>query len=184
MLTQSQQIGFSYWFQWIMLNAVGWALGMTIRQFLFGFGGWAVNLLVVGSVIGAAVGIAQLFSLTQPGYRAGWWVLASIIGWALGWGIGWGTGWSIFGGLGFMGAFGTVGALGGAASGVIQWVILRQQVHQAGWWILGGAAGWAAGLAIGVTVGGAFGWAIAGAVSGIITGLVLVWLLRNPVLDA
>ncbi len=183
MKTRSK-INFGFWFQWILLNAVGWAMGMTIRQFLFGITGFATNQVMIGVVVGTAVGIAQIFGFTQAGYRAGWWVLASTVGWAVGWGTGWEMGWALLGSQGFKGAYGTIGVMSGVIGGVIQWVTLRQQVYQAGWWVLASASGWAVGLAVGINVGGPFGWAVAGAMSGAITGFVLVWLLRHPVSGA
>ena len=184
MKARRTQPGFGFWFQWVLLNAVGWAMGMMVRQFLFGIRGFATNLVLVGMVIGLVVGLAQLLALAQPGRRAFLWVSASAIGWAIGWGLGWELGWNLLGTQGFKGVFGTVGALGGLVSGTLQWLSLRQQVSQAGWWILAGTVGWAMGLAVGVTViGGPFGWAAAGAISGGITGLCLVWLYRQSTFE-
>lgn len=175
------QLRFGFWSQWILLNAAGWAMGMTLRQLLFGISGFATNPVLIGLVIGAVIGILQLFALAQSGPQAGLWVLAHMAGWAAGWGAGWGLGWELLGAQGFKGAFGTVGAVGGAVAGAIQWLILRQQVYQAGWWVLASPLGWAIGLATGVSIGGAFGWAAAGALSGVVTGLALLWLLQHPV---
>ena len=36
----------------------------------------------------------------------------------------------------------------GLVIGVLQWVVLRQRVPQAGWWVLASAAGWAWGWTI------------------------------------
>jgi hypothetical protein len=172
--------GFSFWFQWMLLNAVGWTMGMMVRQFLFGIRGFATNLILVGGVIGLVVGLAQLFAMAQPGRQTMFWVFANVIGWAVGWGLGWELGWELLGTQGFKGVFGTVGAVGGFVSGIIQWMNLRQEISRAGWWILFNTAGWAIGLAVGVTViGGPFGWAAAGAISGGISGLCLIWLYRR-----
>ena len=168
-----------FWFQWLVVNAVGWMMGMILRQFLFGISGLATNLTLIGAVIGAVVGIAQLLVLAQPRVRAGMWVLASIGGWAVGWGVGWGLGWDIIGSQGFTAVFGMIGMISGLITGVIQWFSLRHQTDQAGWWIPANTVGWGMGLAAGVIIGGAFGWFAAGAVSGAITGLALV-LILNP----
>ena len=42
------------------------------------------------------------------------------------------------------------GALVGAGTGIMQWLILRRQISQAGWWIPATTIGQAVGLAIGM----------------------------------
>jgi hypothetical protein len=80
--------------------------------------------------------------------------------------------------------------------GLLQWLVLRRQVEQAGWWVLASAVMFfvANGLAflVMVVVARALGWglpsaqawglsgALAGLLSGAITGAVLVRLLRQP----
>jgi hypothetical protein len=55
--------------------------------------------------------------------------------------------------------------LGGLVVGGLQWVVLRQSIRQAGWWVLASAVGWA------------LGWAIVAALVpleyGFLTGIVL-----------
>jgi len=64
------------------------------------------------------------------------WVLLTAVGWVLGW------------------MLGTDVALvaAGPVIGMLQWVVLRQRIRQAGWWILATTLGWAVGwtLVIGV----------------------------------
>ena len=88
-----------------------------------------------------------------------------------------------------MGLFGTV-------LGVLQWLVLRQQVPRAGRWVPAAGVGWIVGAPLGAVLGGglsgvlgwsgggaidwALTWAGVGAVYGAITGRVLVWLLRQP----
>jgi hypothetical protein len=61
-------------------------------------------------------------------------------------------------------------------AGAIQWLVLRQQIHRAGWWVftstVGGAVAWFRGWTEVV-------FAVGGAVAGVITGPVLIWLLRH-----
>jgi hypothetical protein len=58
-----------------MLNAVGWAIGSTVRRLAFGIVGatvgFAAGRAVEGAVIGAAVGIAQSLILPRSISR-GW----------------------------------------------------------------------------------------------------------------
>jgi hypothetical protein len=180
-ISRQTRLGLGFWFQWIIANAAGLAIGMAIRQFMFGLGPWATNTLVVGAVVGAVLGVAQFINLREHVGRAGpLWVLSNLAGWAIGWSVGWQVGWTVFQGLGINEVFTLIGALAGTIGGVIQWLLLRKQLYQAGWWIIANAFGWAAGMAIGFAVGGAFGWPLIGAVAGAITGLPLIWLLRRP----
>ena len=82
-------------------------------------------------------------------------------------------------------------------AGFLQWLVLRQRLARAGWWIAASTVGWAIGPVI-VLFGGVVGeldaalivllvavlWGIGGLVGGAITGAVLVWLLRQRVVDA
>ena len=88
-------------------------------------------------------------------------------------------------------AFTSVGVSVGLLVGIAQWIALKVQFRQAGWWILASTAGYALGLLaavnapVAIPVGGAiifgpeFGGLI-GAVSGVFTGITLVWLLKRP----
>jgi hypothetical protein len=69
-----------------------------------------------------------------------------------------------------------------------QWLVLRQRVKQAGWWVLAATAGWVVSYATGELVDEFVGevtrWALVGSMYGIITGAVLVWLLRNVITES
>ena len=58
-----------------------------------------------------------------------WWVLASMVGWAVGGGLSGSLGSIQAGYVGGM----TVGAAG---AGALQWLVLRQRIAGAGWWVL------------------------------------------------
>ena len=175
--------GVSVLFQWILLNAVGWAIGSTLRRLAFGIVGatvgFAAGRVVEGAVIGVAVGIAQSLILPRSISR-GLWVLASTIAWALAWFVGWNLGWSVFGGMGLRMVFVVIGAMAGLLAGTLQWLLLRQHTPRAGWWVLASTVGWAVGLGLAVSVGRALGWMVAGAVGGAFTGPLLIWLFRRP----
>ena len=88
-----------------------------------------------------------------------------------------------------------IGAIG-ASVGMMQWLVLRRQVSQSGWWILAGTASWlvahptsfalANGLdsAMGRTASMATGFAVGGSLVGAITGGLLVWLLKRATLES
>ncbi len=93
-----------------------------------------------------------------------WWVLASTLGWSVG-GV---VLRPVFGAIGPV--FGLlvggllVGAIGGAALGVSQWLVLRRQLARAGWWIVASTLGWAVGVVVfgllGGTVAGVLQWLV------------------------
>ena len=93
-----------------------------------------------------------------------WWVLASVVGWGVG-GVVLGPVFSVVEpAFGLLVGGVAVGAMGGAALGVLQWLVLRGRLVRAGWWIVASTVGWAVG-------GAAFGL-----VGGVVTG-VLQWLV-------
>jgi len=172
-------INLSFGFQWLIANAAGFAIGMAIRQFMFGLGSWAINPFVIGAVIGSTIGIVQIFNLQHLYQPAWWWILSNTVGWTLSWGlIDQQIGFFVLG-LGITQFSMVRGAMAGLLSGLIQWLILRQQYRRPGWWVPANAVGWSAGMAVGITVGGPFGWPLVGAVSGIISGLPLAWILKT-----
>ena len=58
--------------------------------------------------------------------------------------------------------------------GIAGWIVLRRQVHWAGWWIMLSIVGWTTGLAL------LPGFLSTGATAGALTGIALVFLLGNP----
>ena len=102
--------------------------------------------------------------------RAWQWILVSVIGWLAGVAL---TLVVIPPGLGFLS-----GAVLGIAAGTAQWLMLRSQVHWAGWWILVSALAWGTGRAAGLSVLPRV--VLAGAMAGITTGIVLELLLLHP----
>jgi len=73
----------------------------------------------------------------------------------------------------------------GSAMGLPQWLVLRQHLSKAGWWVLASALGMV-GYLVGVANPAStlteiiLRVVIVGALSGAITGIALVWLLRQP----
>lgn len=167
---------------WVLMSVIGIVLGTTARQFVFDLifglvGGGFWGKAVEGAIIGAAIGVAQLFGLPSQIKRNGWWAVAAVLGWGIGWSVGWSVGWQWVGGI--SNVFTVIGLVAGGLTALGQWPQLRGQVKQAGWWIPGNALGWGLGLASGMFIRGAFGWPVGGAVSGLLTGAVLYWLLAR-----
>jgi len=142
------------WLQWLVATTLGWVLGGLLLPELALFS------------VGLVIGVLQWVVLRQYLRQGGWWILASGVGWAGGWGI-------------VMAAaplnIGIVAeALLGAAMGTLQWLVLRRQLRQAGWWIVVSSLGWT------VALTGLTGELLVGAVVGAVTGIALELLLRYP----
>ena len=202
MKAKRSQIGWGFWLQWVVASTVGMVVG-----FIAGFlsldliydvlGDWLIynvlgdwlDFLFLGIVPGIGVGVLQWLVLRRRISGAGWWVLASA---AAGYGILAGfIGYSESLSFGTLLRFTGVVALGGAVTGILQWLVLRSQVSRAGWWVLASTVGWG----LSVTVARAIPWGndemdalwalvVTGAVLGAVTGGALVWLLRQPVPEA
>ena len=172
------QVGWRFWFWWLNASTAGFILGFVVANRLDWFGALA------GTVIGASLGIAQWLILRRFIARAGWWVLASIVGLAVGFGV---CSAVLFADdfaqdVGFAIAGAVAGTVIGAALGIAQWLVLRRHVARAGWWVLASAVG----VAIFETVDFAMQFdagpvfLVGVAAYSAITGGVLVWLLRQP----
>jgi hypothetical protein len=163
--------GRGFWLTWVLASAAGWAVGGAIGAAV----GSSREPFVAGFVVVAAggvlAGMLQSLVLRRQVAAAGWWAVATI------------------GAMAAVGvlviAVGVVDAgVGAAASGtvlgVVQWLVLRRRVAQAGWWVLASTVGWVVGgFLSGAFEGGVAGWTTIGAVYGAITGAALVWLLRH-----
>ena len=148
---------------WVLASTVGIVIiyaTLGLAQFVFYMD--RLELAGVGAVAGAVAGIMQWLVLRRRISRAGWWVLVSAIGWAMG--------SIVFFYSYYRYTFWSGLVVAGAVVGIMQWLVLRRHISQAGWWILASAGGVVAGLAV-------FPY-------GIITGIVLTRLLRHPVSEA
>ena len=98
--------------------------------------GIAFGLLGSGA-LGAAIGLAQWWVMRKYLSRVGWWVLATLIGYAVPLSLGplipvrepWLAGLSVF-------------LMFGVILGILQWLTLRGRVQKAGWWIAVSVGGW------------------------------------------
>lgn len=135
--------------------------------------------IIAGLVGGGFSGLCQALLLRPHLRRINSWIVLTVIGWALGWIV---VLW--LGGLMEQSKVGqplTLLALliGGTLAGLMQWLVLRSEVKDAGWWIPATALGW--GLVFFpinfsqgfIALGGS------GAMIGISTGTMLLWLFGD-----
>ena len=194
MEAKPSQVGWSFWFYWVLFSAAGIILGFLI--------GFAIASIITGdnieigvlrgilgySMLGAGlgfmVGLMQRIVLRRYISRSGWWVLASAAGFALALGGWYGVAVVSFGYSDELEV--AVVSIGGALTGILQWLVLRGQVYRPGWWIVASTLGWGLSMVVAEVIAddlaaGFFAPPAAGAVLGGITGGVLVWLLRQPI---
>lgn len=179
---------------------IRWALASTlgVAVAFFAVGAnliWGSN---AGPVLGAAVGILQWLVLRRYISRAGWWVLASIVGGTVGLLIGYVGLRTVLGGpigvhamegssaLSWVLGGAVLGLAVGASLGTFQWLVLRRHVVRAGQWMMASTLGWLIGMTVGVAVGYAVatavfennevkwtvGWITWGIVGGAVTGAI------------
>jgi hypothetical protein len=197
MNTNQNIVGWGFWLAWVLASIMGFGmgslLGMSVSYALLSglgitdeFG--VAHLIMFGTVLGVTSGFLQWVVLREKVARAGRWVLAGTLGFVIAGGI--------LGAIGINENYITAGflfaAVFGVAGGIMQWLVLRQQIVRAGLWILASIFGSLVG-AIGVPAAEAisaiapdnyslstivFG-VLLGAGLGAIPGAVLVWLLRQ-----
>ena len=98
------------------------------------------------------------------------WVVASVAGWLVGWLVAWigalAVGWLVaWAGLGI-----------GTGVGVTQWLVLKERVARAGWWLVASAVGGVVGggASVGMILGAYVG---AGQIMGDVVAVILGWVL-------
>ena len=167
--------------RWVVATTLGWVIGFAICAAQKAF---FESISGDGAVIGVCVGIVQSIALRGRVKHTGWWIVASVVGFAVGKFAADAIAASIAGAVGF--ALG--GAAIGAALGAAQWLVLRRQVVQAGLWVPATALAWAVGWSVISTVDEVAGGptattyligATGAALAGVITGSTLIWLRRH-----
>ena len=213
------QIGWRFGLRWVLLALAGLIASLPLFLVLAGATEWIAGIagvhkdilekfnVNVGNAcleisIGAMVGFVQWLGLRCIIPRAGFWVVANIIGFTVSsclhaamcvWGLPDDLGFPL-GVLGWAIAF----VVGGALSGVMQYRILRRHVRQSGWWVPASAIGWGLGvigfgisalalhvesrsLPVHIVCNLAVPLIMASVFYGIVTGWTLIWLLRQPI---
>ena len=74
-----------------------------------------------------------------------WWMLANTVGWGVGGAALFLGPWALSGLWTFTAAGLVAGTMGGAVAGALQWLVLKQQIARAGWWIVASTGGRAVG---------------------------------------
>lgn len=151
------RLDWSIWIKWVLATTIGWAVGLI-------FGG------EIG--VGLIIGVAQWLVIRRYFSQAGWWVLASAVGWIAGWAL-ISSGSIVPPGGGLVNTM-MAGVVFGLAMGIAQWIVLRRWVKLASVWILLSVPGWTIGLF------GILGTILVGVVVGAITGFAFDFLLRFP----
>lgn len=148
-----------------------------------------IGFPVLLGFVAAVYGTAQWLVLRRRLTRSGAWVGTSALGLTMGFAIvigllGEGTGLvgKIIEGL-------EHGAVLGALTGILQWLMLRRRIPAAGWWVVISTLAWSVGAACGDTVGfffgGPFDVATGFSVAALLTGIgISVLLRRRAVLPA
>lgn len=167
------------WLKWL-LTMIGFPIGGGIASALVGSVTGPGRGAVAGIIAGAVVGAAQWLVLRQALPISALWIPATAVGLSAGLALG----------VAVLGTK-TVGlalllraAVTGIVLGVFQWVLLRQHLALAGWWVPAIAIGWTAGWTLTRTVGVDLSrdWAVFGisgaAVFAALSGLALTWLLK------
>ena len=204
--TDGGQIGWRFGIRWVLLTVAGWTIGFPLGFVFVAVAGWIIGIpegsdsiiLKLGLdnaalfiVVVAVVSLMQWLALRRVVQRAGFWVLASIIGFTISSSIH-GVVCHVYG---YPDDLGPLGAqvwtlffiLGGTLTGLLQQRILRHQVHRSGWWVPASAAGWGLvviGFGIVSKILGVrlqvVGLIASSGLLGIVTGVTLIWLLRQP----
>ena len=220
--TDGGQIGWRFGIRWVLLTVAGWTIGFPLGFVFLAVAGWIIGLhegsdsimlklgldnAAVVIVEVAVVSLMQWLALRRVIQRAGFWVLASIIGFTISSSIH-GVVCHVYGypdDLGFpLGAlvWTLFFILGGTLTGLLQQRILRHQVRRSGWWVPASAAGWGLGV-IGLAIACfvlptilpimrkapfvlllihqiILPTVLGAGLLGIVTGVTLIWLLRQP----
>ena len=170
---------------WVLANILGWGISVSSEIYitdLVGGRNWGLwNILPA-----LLIGLAQWLVLARRFSLSGWLIPAYGLGWYIGLWLGWN--------LGFITPepF-SLGAVGGALVGAMQWLGMRRLLRRSWIWVptmtvssllgcwIGVLAGSSAydSASIGMVLAYAIGGAVAGAVIGVFSGIVLIILIRQ-----
>ncbi len=184
----------SFYVAWILLTTLcipaGFFAGLFLVKILTSFTGDYIyvngvrhiaedylGLFFMVPAIGLLTGAAQYGMLRRILPRMGWWVPVTVGGWLLGMYL-----VATFTRLHWVGPFHLNPAylLLGLSIGFGQWLVLRRNLHAAGWWIAANVLGWALIMLVskGNTVG-QFGLFILGAFPACATAVALALLMKQ-----
>ena len=166
---------------WALISQVEKAVGGTIQvgghtriteDFLLSY--------IFFPVLGLLTGFLQYLFLRRYLPRMGWWIAATVLGWLLPCVV-----FRLFYDISSSALdvssvwFVTLAiALTGGFIGLPQWLVLRQRVRHAAWWILANVLGWGVGLVAGKTLSNPLGLLAFGLMPPIAASVAL-WLLLD-----
>ena len=175
MQSSNAKIRRNFWLQWVLDSILGYGVGTTIgnalanlipamtctQSFSDSFIDRLTNfpciqpslgLVLIVVMMGLAGGFMQWLVLRRQIAGAGWWVLASTLGFAI----------AVVAPMTYpvlsladsldgnsMAAPILFGVVFGVAGGILPWLVLRRQVARAGWWVLAHLLGSLVGGALG-----------------------------------
>jgi hypothetical protein len=179
-------VGWRFWLKWFLACLAGFVVGIPLfigLGLLLGDqpGSVVMENAVTGVIHGAEFGIAQWLILRRQVPKVGWWVVASIVGFTISFPLT----RMLFGELssGLVVA-GSAGAVVGAITGGLQWLVLRGRVASSGWWVLASSVAWMISAVLGelgaLAAGVDFVADLLRVVLGAaLTGVGMLWLLRK-----
>ncbi|WP_293081647.1 hypothetical protein [Okeania sp. SIO3B5] len=190
----SQQVGWWFWFEWVLLNTavsplgllMSWVVIMNMRN---ATSDGVLNTLSYGAV-GAAIELAQWLVFRKRLSQASWWILATFLGSAVGLTVTmvlWVPIRNAMYALSNAVVVAVIGTVTGVFIGLPQWLVIRTQLFQTGWWILANVLSSVMGLtmlSVASTVNNVVivvvSFTVIEAIYGVINASALVLLLRQP----
>jgi hypothetical protein len=172
-------IPFAWLISWVIISQIERVVGGTIEvagrtrfteDFLFDYVFFPLLVLLTG--------LLQYLLLRRYLPRMGWWIVATALGWPLGIAVVY-LGYAIWP-IALSANSPWSATLVGAVVGLAQWLVLRQRVLRAGWWVPASALGWGlVRLIAGEVFTSPVELLIIGAVPAAVTGLAMWWLLAH-----
>jgi len=182
-----QRISWSFWGRWLLATFLGWVGGIILAIVLSYL---IVNIfypketnLIVGLVLGAVVGFAQMIAARR--------IVALTFRWVWGAAVGMGIPLLvavIIDEIWFSASEASdmmlvlVAVLGGAVAGFLQAPALRRHTPMAQWWVLASVVSWGLAWLISAVIGEA-GFMLGGLVFGALSGAFLVWIVNSSSAD-
>jgi len=159
MITNNRRPRWFFYPAWVALSAISipiawviaWALVSQVEKVVGGtiqVGGYTritedfLSSYILFPVLGLLAGFLQYLLLRRHLPRMGWWIAATTLGLLLGLVVGRLLSHTLYSTLESV-WFGTLMTiLIGGSMGLAQWLVLRQRVRHAAWWILANVLGW------------------------------------------
>ncbi|CAN1210500.1 hypothetical protein TUMEXPCC7403_09915 [Tumidithrix helvetica PCC 7403] len=173
---------------WIVATSLGFAIGGPVSSMVPEYvSGDMGNILGYG-VMSLAIALPQWLILRGRIRRAYWWLLVTPLGGLVGGPVSISIAWNLsitFGDA--VDLFTIFAVLRGTTTGLAQWIFLRTQIPQAGWWVIATSFAWYVSLTIGFNLARKVIFitpsTILGICYGTISGIVMFVLLRKMKFD-